>query len=506
MGNFISHSLPERESRLYDDVQSLRNYLSLLRDELDFRLNNSDSEYDKTYFATVVKNSTGVSDKLTCAEKSGLCELESGWYYVKLHGNIYKLECKSSGFELDEEVRVCVPCGDMSRMYIDFKSGTAEFKEWVRPDEWLKPERLPEYITNDSAYTNHGEGAVIRILSRGAGGMKLYAYNQTGEEWSITCCNYSESGAYKTTLSPAAETQTTDIVFEGDGQRWTYICVDNPEYKFFATDGADGKAALEVLEVIVGNSISRRTPNSAIRFGYQSSAEHIVMPCCHYPANGYEYSKDLGYLCGCKCLEISKCDEVLNFSSSYLAAEVFRIPDNAVEFMKSGYQAFYSSTVRYIYGKNIERIGGRLVEGGSYNCLTKIEFPKLKEAYEGMCSDVSFLRSVGLDKMQLAEIPNNCFSNCRGLGSIENKSVQAVGAEAFYNCRSMKKVAFEGCTSIGRGAFENCYCLTEAYLPECVSIAGNAFRGCYSLRKVTVKTGCAVESGALPEYTKIIYV
>ena len=114
----------------------------------DFNANKY--EYDKTFISLIYKNSTGVSDKLTDEEKNQLSECDEFWYYVRINGNFYKLECKDVSIAIDTEVKVTVPCNNWNKMFINFRKGTnTKYKRWVRPKEWLP---LPKKVKSNEVY------------------------------------------------------------------------------------------------------------------------------------------------------------------------------------------------------------------------------------------------------------------------------------------------------------------------------------------------------------------
>lgn len=94
-----------------------------------------DNSYDKTFFARIVKTDTEVSDSLTADEKSQLDELTKGWYYVKLYGVCYKLQCQNCIFEIDSDIKVVIPCGNYNRMYVDVSSMT--FEVLLKETDWV---------------------------------------------------------------------------------------------------------------------------------------------------------------------------------------------------------------------------------------------------------------------------------------------------------------------------------------------------------------------------------
>ena len=97
------------------------------KEKLEMQLSQKqeiDMNFDKTFFCKILKNSTGVSETLTEAEKATLTDCDEFYYYVKIYGKFYKIKCADSNFIIDEDVRVKIPNNNWDRMYIDFRKGS----------------------------------------------------------------------------------------------------------------------------------------------------------------------------------------------------------------------------------------------------------------------------------------------------------------------------------------------------------------------------------------------
>ena len=84
------------------------------------------------------------------------------------------------------------------------------------------------------------------------------------------------------------------------------------------------------------------------------------------------------------------------------------------------------------------------------------------------------------------EIPNNCFSGCKSLTTVNivNDLIN-LGSYAFNGCKNLTTVNTKNIGTISSYAFNSCTSLTEFTLPEGEVILGdNVFNGCTNLRKI----------------------
>ena len=207
----------------------------------------TDVNFDKTFFCTILKSSTGVSDTLTEEEKEQLGDCAAGWYYVRIKGTFYQLECQDGRFSIDEEVKVKVPCNNWDRMYIDFKNGTSEVvRRWVRPKDWLP---IPTNIAANEAYLLV-RGA--RIIDNSAQGyhwqeIQVFANNNYG---SINTCvvNWGDNSEEETFTIGNSMSHT----YQDTDWHWLKITYSLPITENILVAFESGTARGEIVEFISG--------------------------------------------------------------------------------------------------------------------------------------------------------------------------------------------------------------------------------------------------------------
>ena len=90
---------------------------------------------------------------------------------------------------------------------------------------------------------------------------------------------------------------------------------------------------------------------------------------------------------------------------------------------------------------------------------------------------------------QVAEIPDDAFSDCKKLVDVQlNEGLQVIGERAFYYCVALRSVTVPSTvTELGEEAFNGCYNLTELQLNEGLMVIGSSsFADCTALRSVTL--------------------
>ena len=110
--------------------------------------------------------------------------------------------------------------------------------------------------------------------------------------------------------------------------------------------------------------------------------------------------------------------------------------------------------------------------------------------YRGNGGEVKIPPTIG--GLQVVEIGNRAFSNCRDLRSIVlPKGVTSIGDWAFQDCSSLTSITLpKGVTSIGDWAFRNCSSLSSITLPEGTDVVrAYTFAGCTSLTSITIPNG-----------------
>lgn len=511
MGNFIANQIPDKDDNLRNDVDSLRDYIRLMRDELDYRQNKKPPDYDMTVFGIVVKNASGVINTLLASDAEKLDELEADWYCVQLNNNkqIYKLKCEGADFELGTEVRVCIPSGDYSRMYIDFRSGTTKWKKWVRPSHWLP---MPDVKDNEVWILTEGEGELIIKAKSNID----YANHPNNESYFIPSVIVNDS-----IVCDSSTNWEIYLKFDTPGQRWTKLSIDEEQsqfvyfwYSYYSTIAPIEKM-VNTLELIVGDNIGKfETLNYASApFSMQASCywkvfEHIITPL-HNSENNISA---LGDLPGCKCLEISNCENYLRFTSYWYSGSSFIVPDNVTDLDI----LIHDSPIQYIRGKGVKRIHNRFLETYNYKTgLVVADFPNLEEiATDTFCETLI----TELNCKKFTSVPERAFYNAFNLEKFDFSEVASIGDSAFsstsitnidgikastipascFAYTLIEKISNENITTVGVSAFNGCLALTEIYLPNCTSIMSDAFNNCQSLRKITLKKGCVIASDALP--------
>ena len=86
--------------------------------------------------------------------------------------------------------------------------------------------------------------------------------------------------------------------------------------------------------------------------------------------------------------------------------------------------------------------------------------------------------------------------------TLEDSSIDILGAYAFNGCTALTSVSFPACTSIGEYAFYECTALTSVSFPVCTSIGEYAFNGCTALTSLYF-TGSSVPSIASNSFNNI---
>ena len=90
---------------------------------------------------------------------------------------------------------------------------------------------------------------------------------------------------------------------------------------------------------------------------------------------------------------------------------------------------------------------------------------------------------------QVAEIPDDAFSDCKKLVDVQlNDGLQVIGERAFYYCVALRSVTVPSTvTELGEEAFNGCSMLAELQLNEGVQVIGVlAFKRCTALQSVTM--------------------
>lgn len=85
-------------------------------------------------------------------------------------------------------------------------------------------------------------------------------------------------------------------------------------------------------------------------------------------------------------------------------------------------------------------------------------------------------------------ISDGAFQTCVNLNSIDLSKCTGIGSVAFDGCLLLTEIDLPECTYLGNNAFSNCG-LTSINLPKCGYISPSAFEGCYNLKTITVGTG-----------------
>ena len=137
-----------------------------------------------------------------------------------------------------------------------------------------------------------------------------------------------------------------------------------------------------------------------------------------------------------------------------------------------------------------------------YECssLSSIEIPEgVTEIRDSIFYGCSSLKTAGptgsgcnYEFGWTEKIPNNAFSGCSSLSSIEiPEGVTEIGSRAFSGCSSLSSIEIpEGVTEIGEDAFDGCSSLSSIEIPEGVTkIGSSTFSGCRSLSSIEIPEG-----------------
>ena len=168
-----------------------------------------------------------------------------------------------------------------------------------------------------------------------------------------------------------------------------------------------------------------------------------------------------------------------SFSNNASGRRIY-VYEECVELYKSAWSSYKDSI--YTNGKNCPDTTTIEYTTNDGNIVTPKNMLVVSNIYE---NGVGTLVVVG----KIAQIPNNAFSSCDSLTSVNiPDSVTSIGDYAFNGCDSLTIVNIpNSVTLIGEFAFRYCTSLTSVNIPDSVTSIGNsAFRNCESLTSVNI--------------------
>ena len=96
----------------------------------------------------------------------------------------------------------------------------------------------------------------------------------------------------------------------------------------------------------------------------------------------------------------------------------------------------------------------------------------------------------------IENIPDNCFSRCYNLESVDLRGVKSIGEEAFSDSKVRKVILDSSMVKINEASFKEASDLQEINLGSIKSVGIEGFSGCHSLNKLDMPRVEIIEEGA----------